>query len=87
MLDHFQDCLKSIVCVTFIEFCKGDSQMQGDGGGGGNEELSFEDCVHKGSLNVGAPGFEVFHFNFKKHLLYHVNAWFQGFQFQIFKNT
>ena len=34
MLDHFQDCLKSIVCVTFIEFCKGDSQMQGDGGGG-----------------------------------------------------
>ena len=55
--------------------------------GGGNEELSFEDCVHKGSLNVCAPGFEVFHFNFKKHLLYHVNAWFQGFQFQIFKNT
>ena len=39
MLDHFQDCLKSIVCVTFIEFCKGDSQMQGDGGG--NEELSL----------------------------------------------
>ena len=34
MLDHFQDCLKSIVCVTFIEFCKGDSQMQGMGGGG-----------------------------------------------------
>ena len=56
-------------------------------GRGGNEELSFEDCVHKGSLNVCAPGFEVFHFNFKKHLLYHVNAWFQGFQFQIFKNT
>ena len=57
------------------------------GMGGGDEELSFEDCVHKGSLNVCAPGFEVFHFNFKKHLLYHVNAWFQGFQFQIFKNT
>ena len=55
--------------------------------GMGNEELSFEDCVYKGSLNVCAPGFEVFHFNFKKHLLYHVNAWFQGFQFQIFKNT
>ena len=37
MLDHFQDCLKSIVCVTFIEFCKGDSQMQGDGEGGGTK--------------------------------------------------
>ena len=42
--------------------------MQG-GGGGGDEELSFEECVHKGRLNVCAPGFEVFHFNFKKHLL------------------
>ena len=63
MPDQFQDCLKIIVCVTFIEFCKGDSQMQG-GGGGGKEELSFEDCVHKGSLNMCAPGFGVFHFNF-----------------------
>ena len=34
MPDQFQDCLKIIVCVTFIEFCKGDSQMQGGGGGG-----------------------------------------------------
>ena len=33
MLDQFQDSLKIIVCVTFIEFCKGDSQMQGGGGG------------------------------------------------------
>ena len=65
MPDQFQDCLKIIVCVTFIEFCKGDSQMQG-GGGGGKEELSFEDCVHKGSLNMCAPGFGVFHFNFTK---------------------
>ena len=56
MLDHFQDCLKSIVCVTFIEFCKGDSQMQGDGGGGERRVIiNFEDCVHKGSLNVCAP--------------------------------
>ena len=41
MLDHFQDCLKSIVCVTFIEFCEGDSQMQGDGGGGGRGTKSY----------------------------------------------
>ena len=34
------------------------------GVGGGKEELSFEDCVHKGSLNMCAPGFGVFHFNF-----------------------
>ena len=34
MPDQFQDCLKIIVCVTFIEFCKGDSQMQGGWGGG-----------------------------------------------------
>ena len=61
--------------------------MQGDGGEERRVIINFEDCVHKGSLNVCAPGFEVFHFNFKKHLLYHVNAWFQGFQFQIFKNT
>ena len=70
-----------------LSFVKETLRCRGMGGGGGNEELSFEDCVHKGSLNVCAPGFEVFHFNFKKHLLYHVNAWFQGFQFQIFKNT
>ena len=41
MLDHFQDCLKSIVCVTFIEFCKGDSQMQGMGGGRERKSYHF----------------------------------------------
>ena len=38
MPDQFQDCLKIIVCVTFIEFCKGDSQMQGGWVGGGERK-------------------------------------------------
>ena len=59
MLDHFQDCLKSIVCVTFIEFCKGDSQMQGDGGEERRVIINFEDCVHKGSLNPLNPKIKI----------------------------
>ena len=60
---------KMIVGFTIVKFCKRGCQM-GDGGGGGRGgRLIFEDCVHKGSLNMYGPGMEVFHFNFEKHVL------------------
>ena len=39
------------------------------GRGEGEGRFIFEDCVHKGSVKIFAPGFGVFYFNFKKHLL------------------
>ena len=49
-----------------LSFVKETLRCRGWGGGGGEgkEVLSFQDCVHKGGLNMCAPGFGVFHFNF-----------------------
>ena len=43
---------KMIVGFTIVKFCKRGCQMGDGGGGGGGGRLIFEDCVHKGSLNM-----------------------------------